>query len=120
MKFWEAMRELETGKKVRIRGSKPNTYLEKRDRIFYFGTWSTLSSYIDDNWELYEEPVRLLSFAEIVQGLREGKRFRRKDSNLIIFAYPDKDGTICIEKSNEAWIASLEDLEANDWIEVKE
>lgn len=119
MKFWEAMRELENGKKVCLRGSEPNTYLEKRERIFYFGNWNPLGSHFYSEWELYEEPERMLSFSEMVAGLKQGKRFIRPNMNHP-FCLGMLGNKIVYCDIGVVHGLSLEDIEAADWVEVRE
>lgn len=126
MKFWEAMKALEEGKRVRCIGwiglnsfcSKNLTCGEDANRMLLHHGWLL-------EWELYEKPEQTLSFAEVVKGLKEGKIFRRKgwsDRDAIIEStsckfYPstkrinNQHGDLC-----PLW---LEDFEANDWVEVR-
>lgn len=106
MKFSAAMKALEEGKKVRQVIWDEECWIDKRgDNV------SAKHELINHNlkeWELYEEPEKLLSFAEMIQGLKYEKKFRRKHWT--------------------AWVGlehldvlrfSIEDFEATDWIEVK-
>lgn len=102
MKFSAAMKALEEGKKVRCHRWGRDGHIDKHSDV-------SIHCYErDGEWELYEEPEKLLSFAEVVVGLKEGKKFRRKHWT--------------------AWVGlehldvlrfSIEDFEATDWIEVK-
>lgn len=47
--------------------------------------WQALKEVYENNmnkeWEIYEEPEKTYTFMEVVKGLREGKKFRRKSSD---------------------------------------
>lgn len=129
MKFWEAMQELEAGKRVSaISSSWPeDSYLDKDGILAWFEKCPAAHYYLDE-WELYEEPERTLSFMEVVHGLKEGKRFARASwgcfdvIGYIIF----ENGSIMAKKVWETktnsikWNPNIEDFEAIDWLEAKE
>lgn len=112
MKFWEAMKALEEGKRIRPKGW---------DRELGLHIQKDFKHWIDTEWELYEEPQQTFSFMEMIAKLKEGKRFRRKvwdaeDSlELHSSGTVDFSSTLCY-----TWDPSLSDFEATDWIEVKE
>lgn len=122
MKFWEAMRAYEEGKKVRCKEWPLDDYLSKdgnsRTGPFF---WREVKA----DWELFEESEQLLSFAEVVKGLREGKRYRRKfweDRDACILAIQTIHFRGYLKVVNEHMQACalwLEDYEAADWVEVK-
>ena len=60
MKFWEAMKALEEGKKVRCRGWESNQAIFKlNDCIAKLNdTTQNWHLYHGDEWELYEEPQK--------------------------------------------------------------
>jgi hypothetical protein len=76
----------------------------------------------ENEWELYEEPQRALSFLEIVQGLKEGKRFVRE--NWIApeaWVEADAQGNIHFhDKRKLPFTWTIADIESRDWVEVKE
>lgn len=123
MRFSEAMKALEEGKKVRIKhwqencclciGSDGTIFDQAKDSTFCIEEW------LLTEWELYEEPERTLSFTEMVQGLKEGKRFKRKDWGDWFLAY--SQCTYIEGKGIPPCFApfTIENFEANDWIEVK-
>lgn len=166
MKFWEAMRALEEGKKVRfVVPENPD-----HTKVFCYFNWEGI---FDTNWELCEEPEKLskeedfvnslallprgqgsiitieadmdllkvtellnekmreknekqLTFAEVVKGLKEGKRFKRKDwgvqyIHLSTFSHCIFRCAPVPEKSDYCmnWMSSIEDFEATDWVEVR-
>lgn len=86
MKFWEAMKALDEGKKVRSPSDPENHYLIKvLHQVFvsangktYDKSHSPLGSLILQEWELYEEPEKMLTFSKVVEGLNQGKEYRRK------------------------------------------
>lgn len=125
MKFWEAMRELEAGKSVRLKEWPSTAYWSfKQSGQLWMGIVD-LFILASKEWELYEEPQRTLSFMEVVQGLKEGKRFKRpKWPNEMSFGtsrytIQSKDRPARINLyGGEPWDLTVEDFEATDWIEV--
>lgn len=133
MKCWEAMKALEEGKKVRQKNWHEGMYsfLDSVDLwvVDNGSQWpkkkSMMGEAVFSEWELYEEPEQLLSFAEVVNGLKKGKRFRRKNWEqwAILGCGPTQiiPGHLRTENQHgqpcPLWI---EDFEANDWVEVKD
>lgn len=122
MKFSEAMRALEEGKKVRAKEDPPNHYIIKiLEKILlrsngksYDKSSSPLGCLFLQEWEIYEEPERTLSFMEMVQGLKEGKSFHRLSASIAVGAYGNED---CLNKFfRSSDVMRLEDFEANDWV----
>ena len=122
MKFWEAMKALQEGQKVRHNLMEPRAYLQilENGELLRYRTesYSPLMAYISAEWELYEEPVHMLSFQAVIKGLREGKSFARKgwSSDLALFVMGHE-----IYPRSKFGIQTLhmEDFEANDWEEVE-
>lgn len=124
MKFWEAVKAMEEGQAVRCkRWAKDDQW------GFSFLTlgqqpWDDCAYRVfrmmQEEWELYEEPVRLLSFMEVVKGLKEGKTYRRKEWPNPNYSIKHFDIGIMIASGSSAWYAYAQDFEATDWIEVKE
>lgn len=127
MKFWEAMKALEEGEKVRCSRWNPAAYAEKTRSgglSFHKADHRCFNIYscndFIEEWELYEEPEQTLSFAEVVKGLKEGKEFKR-------MAWVNKNYFICLLSQSpgitgpegKAWWSYPEDFEATDWVEVK-
>ena len=113
MKFWEAMKALEHGKRIVRKGWEPNCSEPWQ--------WKNISigDIHENDWiALDQEPERTLSFSEVVAGLKEGKRFKRKNAPVSVVLSQDRR-TIChcIQGRMEL---DLKDFEATDWIEVKE
>lgn len=129
MKFWEAMREVESGKKTHCPSwdGVIKWHVEKID-----GRAEILSEngrpgidfsvYLYEcmsrEWDILQEPR--LSFQDVVKGLKEGKKYRRGRWNPFresirmgaSYAYIRNENA---EKSG----FSVEDFEATDWVEVK-
>lgn len=122
MKFWEAVREMQLGKKVR-RTQWPSSWyvyicsgqlLQESGSLFR----PMGPSLERGDWEIYEEPDKLLSFQEVVKGLKEGKKFRRKEwSNKDYFIFCSPAGIA--SPAHCAAHLHPEDFEANDWVEIK-
>ncbi len=127
VKFWEAMKALEEGNKVRACAWAHQDWIDIGgfSRGYPLDDLDFKSCLMDfPNWELYEESQKMLSFAEVVKGLKEGKKFRR-----IAWKNPyDHVGsTSCTYFPSQKRINNqygelcplwLEDFEATDWIEV--
>lgn len=114
MKFYEALKALDEGKKVRVKTwHNKNAYVMQDfpHAIDNEGRpWETAHFFMGESnkqleWEIYEKPPKPYTFMEVVKGLKEGKRFRRKYWNELLFGAPP--------------FLSKEDFEATDWIEVK-
>lgn len=119
MKFWEAMKALEEGKKVRCAQWPNNCYDSQSGNNVPYSCYS-LSHWSQESWELYEEPELLLTFAEVVKGLKEGKRFRRERwvpiAYIVAGSWPSRAVLLC---EGSPINLALEDFEACDWVEVK-
>lgn len=119
MEFWEAMKAFREGKYIRKKNWHKDFYWSLKnisETYICFSDFVTLSS---DDWELYEEPDQTYSLAEVLKGLRQGKKFVRKGrgSDMALFiAGPE----IFPRTKYGVETLTMEDLEANDWIEVIE
>lgn len=166
VKFWQAMKELEEGKKVRCKDWASDTWIDRKgddsreEKPSLYWTQC-----VNKEWELYEEPkeesnslmpdgrcfslisdqgnVRIeqileeegrpcfkisiepfppehtLTFDEVVKGLKEWKRFRRKSWPNIDYCIHVTAIGICESYTSKAWFAYPEDFEATDWVEVR-
>lgn len=127
MKFWQAMKALEEGKMVRSCNDPEGHYVFKTiDQVIliaaeksYDKSTSPLGSMILQDWELYEEPEKELTFAEVIKGLKKWKRFRRKSWPNIDYCIHVTAIGICESYTSKAWFAYPEDFEATDWVEVR-
>ncbi len=132
MKFWEAMKALQEGKKVRCKDWDNKSFYDYRPDYFLhsdmlFSPGNLCSHQFSDDeilycqWELYEEPRQSISFMEVVQGLKTGKRYKRP-----LWEDGKSFGPTCYCKNHvrinlyggEPWDLEIEDLEATDWVEV--
>src|SRR5258706_7425340 len=118
MKFSEAMKHLEEGKKVRCK-----LWSRRYEKEIYWqlGNDINLPSGCDwedvmSEWELYDDSPKF-SFPEVVKGLREGKRVRRKSWHSFIFVHQEMGLLRNEEGYTFQW--DLEDFEAHDWEEIK-
>lgn len=73
MKFWEAMKALEEGKKVRGKSWDQDLWADSDSTRIYF----TFSSASKEEWEIYAEPEKMYSFMEAIEGMGKRKKFRR-------------------------------------------
>ena len=123
MKFSEAMAALEKGKRVRASIWKKNHYIRMENKqegsITAWCGVPNLLECLGWEWELYEEPEKQLTFAEVVKGLKEWKRFRRKSWPNIDYCIHVTAIGICESYTSKAWFAYPEDFEATDWVEVR-
>lgn len=118
MKFSEAMRELEAGKKVRSSFWPQNQFYSLQgDEDGRFPDLHFPYVFLQE-WELYENIVKPLSFADVVKGLKEGKNFKRISWSKGCFINSSKDTGWSILFSGDYITLTLEDLEANDWVLV--
>jgi hypothetical protein len=126
MRFWEALKALEEGKSVRIKEWPTTAYWSFKQTGQLWTSIVDLFVLASQEWELYQEPKQQLTFAQVVEGLKQGKKFRRKGwigeprlwielenefhENCRIFE--------CGLKSNP-YKFTMFDFEATDWIEVQ-
>jgi len=111
MKFWEALKALEEGKWVSRKHFdrfKPIRNLSEMAFFLADCCVDEMVNRLNAEWELYEEPKRTYSFMEVVQGLKEGKMFRRRYMQ----------GFLRKETLHFASF-KIEDFEATDWEEVE-
>lgn len=122
MKFWEAMKALEEGKKVCLWKLPSYKFDSVKRMILEFTNrdGDTVAELFNSGWELFEEPEQLLSFADVVKGLREGKRFRRK-AWVNEFAAISGDRIVESEEEGTEFLITMriKDFEADDWVELK-
>ena len=114
MKFWEALKLVDEGKTV----TQTSYFIPVNKTSLNSSLAEDAFSYWEDEWEVYQEPEKLLSFEEVVKGLKEGKTYRRK-------AWPNPEYTIrlflpgIMEGNNASpWFPYPEDFAAADWLEV--
>lgn len=114
MKFSEAMAALEEGKKVRCKHWAKDEYID----VNRAGAMIALPC--KDEWEIYEEPEKLLTFVEVVKGLKEGKRFRRRFWANEYAIIPGDQILEFKEQSGDFEITlRLKDFETTDWVQVR-
>jgi hypothetical protein len=120
MKFGEAMKALEEGKRIRRSvWMTSHNHFVKSDEIQLF-----LDDLHADDWEVLQEPPKMMNFTQVVEGLKQGKKFKRQVWHENVFLM-QKDGWAIYlwfgEEQNDykpaiQWF--IQDLEATDWIEV--
>lgn len=124
MRFSAAMRALEQGERVRATCWEKSQFIDISMKNHQIGR---IGLAVHAEWELFQEPQKLLSFSEIVKGLKEGKRFTRKEWEKE--QIPECPNNHSIHLAPSGWIVNcnghplnycIEDLEATDWIAVKE
>ena len=108
MKFWEAMKALEEGNAVRCKAWMSHCFMHLRQAAQNPHMGIILWTDTSEEWELHEEPEKAFSFAEVVKGLKEGKKFRRHG----MAGYLGREHLPMAQ-------FRVEDFEANDWVEVK-
>lgn len=120
MKFWEAMKALEEGEKVRCKGCYPTMYIHKdgdntrdKDPCLYW------TRYCHKEWEVFVGPEKSYTFMEAVKGLKEGRKYRRpvwREGCTLESGGTDR--IVCFTDVGPA-IFTTDEFEAIDWIEVK-
>lgn len=116
MRFCEAMKAIEEGKKVRCCRWDACSYVDRRGPLIFD------IDDLDEEWELYEKPA--LTFSQAVEGLKKGKKFRRgswfNKAYFIIVGEKDEYGDSPVySPNNSVPKLCIEDFEATDWVEVK-
>lgn len=121
MKFWEALRDLEAGLKIRPSESIGTLPMDKESLYRSVSEqWSDdLQSLMECEWSSFKEIKPTYSFQEMLLKIKDGKRFRRKNwanCERYIFWHQGlivKSGTVMQEK-----LFTSRDICAEDWIEV--
>jgi len=118
MKFWEAIRELEQGRKIRRRFFThciPCNSLFELAKFLKDSEVEEINSHLNAEWEIYIDTSKNHSFLDVITGMVEGKRYRRpswrKDRNPIWTWHM---------KGSMSGKLKGEDLIADDWIEVSD
>lgn len=127
MKFWEAIKALEDGNKIRCKDWPGGYYLYAQlnvydERILVDEECRAIFSaiHVDKEWEIYQDPVKTYSFMESMELLKEGKKVKRKEWH---------SGWLTIERScichQDEYMDPaprhfyLKDIEASDWVVVE-
>jgi hypothetical protein len=121
MKFWEAMKAMEEGKKVRCTCWAKDSYVDQgsltQGEVFSIGLL------MNEKWELYEETLTFLSFAQVMQGLKEGRKFRRKSwKGNIYIGWHNVSEFWSAGKGNHfsILVPTMDLFVSSDWEEVKD
>jgi len=124
MKFWEAIKEFEEGKRIRCKSWASKDFWAQTDHHNSQRKWMwddchyRVMRMMEEEWELYEEPVQTYKFWELIPALKEGKKIKRKETDVIIFL----KNTFLFWKydNNDAlgmrYLFTVEDFEADDWV----
>ena len=124
MKFYEAVNALFDGKIIKRDGWRGTSRLLVREGEIYHETDGSIGEYkfscldVCTEWELYEEPG--LTFAQVIEGLKNRKRFRRRKwfNDLFYINWMTPEDLIVDSFGNEATL-TICDFEATDWEESK-
>lgn len=134
MKFSEAMKHVEEGKKVRQKDWPEGSYSFLDSVDFWLvnseGQWPKKRSPIGEGvfaeWELFieEQPSTLFCFSYIIKGMKEGKKISRKCWGHD-YVFCNRDGSLLIHQEDSKgrvdvlpWWPCIEDIEAMDWREL--
>ena len=124
MKFSEAMAALEAGKKVRLPEWPESQYIHLQQHWIQDERLRDCDidcSWIKDNWELYEEPIKMYSFMEAVQLMKEGKKVKRLHGSFGDFSIKRAPcDFIFYCKESISFPLRISDVEATDWIIVED
>lgn len=123
MKFWEAMKALEEGKKVRRKDWDSHLWIAKKSRqclgrecvIYYMSPEN-----YEYEWEIFPEPEKIYNFQEIIlKAKKDGIHFKRRNHCELYHWHHWCSEWQTIRHVSELGDASaflLEDIEATDWI----
>jgi hypothetical protein len=121
MKFWEAMKALEEGKKVRQPHWLSGTYIHIQDHYITQDSGNTAPTVfhiraIMDGWELYEEPGHDWAWAK--EQLRRFNYVQRKSWNSMSIFYHHTNDLIYMEMdgTERPYVTDLDDQDATDWV----
>jgi len=115
MRFSEAMAALEQGEMVRIISWPKGGKIFKLKNSLCLNLIPNIqmdSSWIFSEWELYEDPLQLKTFWEILPELKAGKKVKRKDW----YRTMNLDEGRFVWGDGSGWDAFIESIEASDWI----
>ncbi len=119
MKFEEAFTILREGRKVKSRDRMFDSLEDLSEYLNILNKRGILRNF-NMEWELYEEPVKTYSFMEMIPLLKEGKKFKRPIWGDYFLGYSH---SFYLQGKNVPCDASpfnMENIEANDWLEVEE
>ena len=124
MKFWEALKELEDGKMIRRRHFTHMLPMKYIDLVKFLTKCieDEVNSHLSAEWDVFEEPSKTISFLEMKDGLKEGKKFRRKHAKGWWIGVDERfgrHGYIINQITGLVAGFNIDDIEATDWIEVK-
>lgn len=111
MKFWEAMKAMEEGSRVRAKSWQPQCFIALSQHTQSQAMGLLYWTDAKDEWEFFQEPET--TFPNVIKGLLRGKKFKRKD--WVLGYISNEDGLF-----NHTNAVLLEDFLANDWVEVKQ
>lgn len=118
MKFSQAMQAYEQGKPIRCLNWRETAFILNHVRTHF----SLSKEDIDSEWEIFEDSS--LSFSDVIEGLKEGKKYRRKlwTSGYYISCYEGSSYILSGVSTTSnlcKYGADIEDLQACDWIEIQ-
>lgn len=125
MKFLEAIKAMEEGKKVRsIEWPREEyVFLSKSGHIKNEENIDSnlYSDSPSQEWEIYQEPEKTYTFHQALKLLKNGSIMNRKSSSGPTFGVCMRDGLLYyVHRFCFPLTFNLEDYEATDWIEVKQ
>ena len=109
MKFWQAMQAYAEGKSVRCDKWEVGDYVNVKTS----NGWLVFQRDVQSEWEVFEP---LLGFSEVIQGLKEGKKFARKGWD--IEDYFIRGIKLILDNDDDLIGFTVEDFEAKDWYGV--
>ena len=114
------MAALEEGKKVRRKNWPSKEYIHNWKQEDGSEWMICASICLNSEWELYEEPEKTYSFMEVVKGLKDGKKFKRKTWGEWYIFYCLTGATLYVQGKQKIDFSpySIESFEATDWVEV--
>lgn len=125
MKYWEALKAAEEGKKVRMSSWNSNMYLYKSNNEEYRlkNYDSYMNIYAPDEVELYadwEIFVEKVTFSKALEALLEGKKITRADNKYDYLCKDSEYGIVVLSMDHTYMKAvnsiSVEELLCDSWI----
>ena len=136
LNFLEALQAAKDGHKIRRPFWQSKQHLIYTHNVFYQCCGRTVKKkyeiiydeYTADDWESDATPPKTITFTKVVAGIKNSKKFRRPtwDESRYIACVPEWDNAICLQcastdsQKRYIWLPTITDIEATDWIEVKE
>ena len=136
LNFLEAVQAARVGHKIRRTSWRPKQHLIYTHNAFYHCCGKIVKckyeiiydEYVADDWESDIKTPKTMTFTKVVAGIKNSKKFRRLKwgKTKYLGCTPFLEGSISLYETKKGslkryiWLPTIEEIEATDWVEVKE